>query len=137
MRRVLVIEDHPDNLRLMGYSLLQAGYEVMAARTGEKGVRLAQETRPNFIITDINLPDMDGYEVVRRIRAAAASKSIPIIAITSHAMAGDRERIVTCGCTGYFEKPIDPLTIMDQIHQLLAESGHPVEKESPACSPLS
>ena len=128
MKLALVIEDHPDNLRLMGLVLRHAGYQVIEALTGEEGVLLAQALRPCLVITDINLPDIDGYEVTRRIRASQ-DRLIPIIAITSHAMAGDRERILNCGCTGYFEKPIDPITIVDNIHRLLAATGHPLEKE--------
>jgi CheY-like chemotaxis protein len=129
MKRVLVVEDNADNLRLMGYALCHAGYEVMEAMTGAEGVRLALEQNPLFVITDISLPDMDGLEMTRRIRQSPVNGTVPIIAITSHAMAGDREQILVCGCTGYFEKPIDPITIVGQIHQVLAAAGHPVAEE--------
>lgn len=131
MKRALVIEDHPDNLRLMEYALRHAGYEVVAAMSGEDGVRMALESSFAFIVTDINLPGLDGYEVVRRIRRSPAHGAVPIIAITSHAMAGDRERILGCGCNGYFEKPIDPLTIVARIHQLLATADQAGPEEQP------
>lgn len=119
MRKALVIEDSRDNLRLIGYVLRRNGYEVLAAETGEEGVALAIRQRPYFIIVDINLPGIDGIETTRRIRNSGVDGSIPIIAITSHALLGDRERIIAAGCNGYFEKPFDPLTIMDRIHGIV------------------
>lgn len=118
-KRVLVIEDSLDNLRLITYPLKEEGYEVIAAADGEKGVVLALAERPLFILLDINLPGIDGLEVTRRIRESAEGSTIPIIAITSYAMAGDEERILAAGCNGYFEKPIDPETIIQSIHRLL------------------
>jgi CheY-like chemotaxis protein len=119
MKKVLVIEDNKDNLKLITYALERNGYEVVAAETGVKGVELAISDPPCFVIMDINLPDIDGFEATRRIRQSSSNGDIPIIAITSYAMAGDMDRIIAAGCTGYFEKPIDPLTIADNIHALL------------------
>jgi len=125
MKKVLVVEDNGDNLRLITYALHRSGYEVISAENGCKGVEMAISERPNlaFIIMDINLPDIDGLEATRRIRKSGANGSIPIIAITSYAMAGDMDTVLAAGCSGYFEKPIDPLTIMDKIHSLLGRSG--------------
>ena len=119
MEKVLVVEDNPDNLRLITYALQRNGYDVIAAETGCRGVELAISEHPFFIVMDINLPDIDGFEATRRIRQSEANGDIPIIAITSYAMAGDMDRILAAGCTGYFEKPIDPLTIIDKIHAIL------------------
>jgi len=119
MKKVLVVEDNSDNLRLISYALRRYNYEVIAAETGMKGVDMAIAEHPAFIIMDINLPDIDGLEATRRIRQSSANGDIPIIAITSNAMAGDMDRVLAAGCSGYFEKPIDPLTIMDKIHVLL------------------
>lgn len=119
MRTVLVIEDNPDNVTLMRYALKRAGYQVLAAETGEEGFRLALAERPVFIVMDINLPGMDGIETTKCIRASAIDGNIPIIAITAHAMHGDRERMLAAGCDGYIEKPIDPLTIVSEIHRIL------------------
>lgn len=119
MKRVLVVEDNDDNLRLITYALQRYGYEVIAAETGLRGVERALAEHPDLIIMDINLPDIDGLEATRRIRKSGANGAIPIIAITSYAMAGDMNLVLAAGCTGYFEKPIDPLTIMDSIHALL------------------
>jgi two-component system cell cycle response regulator DivK len=119
MKKVLVIEDNRDNMRLITYALERSGYKVVPAETGEEGVELAIRERPCFIIMDINLPGIDGLETTRRIRASEADGEIPIIAITSFAMYGDRDKVLDAGCTAYFEKPIDPLTIVDKIHTLL------------------
>ena len=122
MRTVLVIEDNKDNLKIVTYALRRAGYAVISAEWGEDGYRMALEERPFFILMDINLPGIDGIETTRRIRESEIDGTIPIIAITSYAMTGDRERILAAGCNGYIEKPIDPLTIVDQI---LAFLGNP------------
>lgn len=97
----------------------QVIYTVIAAESGEEGYTLALEKRPFFILMDINLPGLDGLETTKRIRSSEIDGNIPIIAITSYAMTGDRERILDAGCNGYFEKPIDPITIVDQIHKIL------------------
>ncbi|HEY6009173.1 MAG TPA: response regulator [Geobacteraceae bacterium] len=122
MKTVLVIEDNRDNLRLITYVLRRSGYEVVSAETGEAGIELAEQTLPAFVIVDIHLPGMDGTEVVRRIRGSAICGAIPVVAITSHAMVGDREKAIASGCNGYFEKPINPLTIMERIHGAIGMS---------------
>jgi CheY-like chemotaxis protein len=122
MKRVLVIEDNRDNLKLISYVLQRHGYAVDTAENGEEGVLLADELEVSFILMDIDLPGIDGLETTRQIRAAQGD-AVPIIAITSLAMAGDRERILAAGCNGYFEKPINPLTIMDDIHRVLEAQG--------------
>lgn len=119
MKKVLVIEDNPDNMRLISYALQRSGYKVIPAETGEEGVTLAIRERPYFIIMDINLPGIDGLEATRRIRASEADGDVPIIAITSFAMYGDRSKVMEAGCTAYFEKPIDPLTIVERIHEVI------------------
>ncbi|MDA8431787.1 MAG: response regulator [Nitrospiraceae bacterium] len=119
MNRVLVVEDNKDNLQLLTYALRRGGYEVIAAETGENGVEAAIRERPFFILMDIDLPGIDGLEATRRIRNSETDGSIPIIAITSYAMRGDMERVIQAGCNGYFEKPIDPLTIVGRIHAVL------------------
>lgn len=123
MKKVLVIEDNQDNLRLITYALERSGYEVIAAGTGEEGVELAIRELPFFIIMDINLPGIDGLEATRRIRSSKADGTIPIIAITSFAMYGDRGKVLEAGCTAYFEKPIDPLTIIEKIHAAIGVTG--------------
>lgn len=122
MKTVLVVEDNADNLQIISYALKRAGYEVISAETGEEGVDLAIANRPFFIIMDINLPGIDGIEATRRIRASEIDGTIPIIAITSYAMRGDRENIMAAGCNGYFEKPFDPMTIVENIHKIIGIS---------------
>ena len=119
MKTVLVVEDNADNLQIITYSLQHAGYVVISAATGEEGVEMAIANCPFFIVMDINLPGIDGIETTRRIRASVIDGNIPIIAITSYAMRGDREEIMAAGCNGYFEKPFDPLTIVAKIHKLI------------------
>ena len=119
MKKVLVVEDDKDNLDLISYALKKSGYEVLSAKTGEEGVDMAIKEKPYFIIMDIGLPGIDGIEATRRIRKSGVDGDIPIIAITSFAMMGDREEILSAGCNGYFEKPLDPLTIIDDIHKII------------------
>jgi two-component system cell cycle response regulator DivK len=119
MLKVLVIEDNKDNLRLAEYALQRAGYEVITAETGEAGVELALAEKPFFIIMDIGLPGIDGVEATRRIRNSEVGQDVPIIAITAHAMQGDREQMMAADCSGYIEKPIDPITLLDQIHKII------------------
>jgi two-component system, cell cycle response regulator DivK len=122
MVKVLVIEDNEKNRYLISFILKGAGYEVVEAITGEAGVEMAIREHPDLVLMDIQLPGIDGYEATRRIRASPAGDKIPIIALTSYAMTGDRERALAAGCTGYVEKPINPDTITDEIRKYLTES---------------
>ena len=119
MKRVLVVEDNKDNLRLISYALEKEGYEVISAETGEEGIDLALKETYLFILMDIDLPGIDGVETTKRMRDSGVK--VPIIAITSYAMSGDRQKIMEAGCNGYFEKPINPITIMDSIHEIVFE----------------
>lgn len=121
MAKVLVVEDNNDNLRLITKVLEHGGYEVSSADNGLDGVSMAGKERFEFIIMDINLPEIDGLEATRRIRASGMNRDVPVIAITSYAMRGDMDRIMAAGCTAYFEKPIDPLTILDNILRVIGE----------------
>ena len=116
---VLVIEDNEKNRYLISFILKGAGYNVIEAVTGEDGIGKAIGEHPDLILMDIQLPGIDGYETTRRIRAEPSGAKIPIIALTSYAMTGDRERALAAGCTGYVEKPINPDTIMDEIQKYL------------------
>lgn len=131
MKKVLVIEDNADNLRLITYALKRAGYEVISAGSGEEGIEVALKEKPYFIIMDINLPGIDGIETTRRIRNTEIDGNIPIIAITSYAMMGDREKAVEAGCTGYIEKPIDPLTVMERIHEIIKRQDSESRSQEP------
>lgn len=119
---VLVVEDNEDNMVLITMLLQKAGYETIWADTGLKGVQMALEKEPDFVILDIQLPDIDGTEVLKRIRALDTDAAgIPIIAITSYAMSGDREKLLAAGCNGYIEKPIDPMRVISQIRAIVGE----------------
>lgn len=119
MKRILVVEDNETNLYLIRFMLEKSGYEVIEARGGAVGVELASKEKPDLILMDVQLPDMDGLEATKRIRASEADGEIPIIALTSYAMVGDREKALAAGCTGYIEKPINPDTFMAEIEKYL------------------
>lgn len=120
MRTALVIEDNENNMALIRFILERNNYRVIEAVNGIAGVESARSAEYDFILLDIQLPDIDGLEVLKRIRALGIGK--PVIAVTSHAMAGDRTRLLEAGCDGYIEKPIDPEHIVDQIRVAL-ENG--------------
>lgn len=119
MKTALVIEDDDNNMVLISLLLARAGFRVVEARTGAEGVTQAIARRPDVVILDIKLPDMDGYEVLRRIRQSPADGSLPIIAVTSYALSGDAERFMAAGCDGYLEKPIDPATTVAYIRDIV------------------
>ena len=119
MKRVLVVEDNETNLYLIKFILEKNGYEVIEAGEGAVGVELAIKEKPDLILMDIQLPDIDGLEATKRIRASGADGEIPIIALTSFAMPGDREKALAAGCTGYIEKPINPDTFISEIEKYL------------------
>lgn len=112
---ILYIEDNEQNLYLVTFILKSKGYEVVQARSGIEGIALASNRRPDLILLDIQLPEMDGYEIARRLRTNQGLQGIPIVAVTSYAMVGDREKALAAGCDGYIEKPINPETFLDQI----------------------
>ena len=120
-RKALVIEDNEDNMELITFILGKNGFTHVWADTGQKGIDLAVSEKPDFIILDIQLPDMDGTEVLKKIRSIEETKDIPVIAMTSHAMSGDRAKLLSNGCDGYIEKPIDPFTVIDQIKAVIGE----------------
>lgn len=119
MTRVLVIEDNTNNLYLINLILKNHGFEVINASTGEEGILSAIREKPDLILVDIQLPDIDGLAVTRRIRESEEKQRIPIIAITSYAMSTDRQKAFAAGCTGYIEKPINPDTIIGEIVKFL------------------
>jgi CheY-like chemotaxis protein len=119
MTTALVIEDNDDNYVLASVILESRGIRSERAKTGLEGVEAARRLRPDVVLLDIQLPDIDGYEVLDRLKADAETADLPIVAVTSYAMAGDRGRILRAGCNGYIEKPIDPDIFVDQIMAVL------------------
>jgi len=116
---VLVIEDNEQNLYLIRFLLEKNGFTVIEATDGEKGVEMAKKTKPHLILLDIQLPKMDGYAVARELRKNGELAGTSIVAVTSYAMVGDRERALAAGADGYIEKPIDPDTFIVKIAQHL------------------
>ncbi len=117
--KVLYIEDNTQNFYLVNFILSAAGYEVLWAKDGPEGVEKAALGWADLILLDIQLPGMDGYAVAEALRGRPALARTPIVALTSYAMAGDREKALAAGCTGYIEKPIDPAAFAAQVEQHL------------------
>lgn len=124
MARVLIVEDNENNMELISFILEASGDETLKAMNGLTGIEKALSEQPDYIILDIQLPDIDGFEVLKRIRAAKEGKNIPIIAMTSYAMSGDKERMLKAGCNGYIEKPIDPERVIAQIRDVLEKAAN-------------
>lgn len=120
--RILLIEDNPQNRYLAAFLLAQRGHEVLEADTGPLGLEMAAEIRPDLILLDIQLPGMDGHAVAHALKNNEDLKSIPIVAVTSYAMAGDREKCLAAGAEGYIEKPIDPDSFVDEVERFLRPS---------------
>lgn len=121
--KILYIEDNEQNLYLVSFMLNDKGYEVLQARDGQEGIDSAAQSKPDLILLDIQLPNMDGYTVARNLRDKPDLAKTPIVALTSYAMAGDREKAMAAGCSGYIEKPINPDTFVEQIEQYLSEAS--------------
>jgi two-component system, cell cycle response regulator DivK len=119
MKRVLVVEDTEDNRQIIRDLLTSAGYEMLEAVTGEQGVAMAAEHRPDLILMDIQLPVLDGYEATRRIKANPALRHIPVIAVTSYALSGDEERAREAGCDAYVAKPFSPRLLLAKVREFI------------------
>jgi len=122
MARILIIEDNAQNRYLTAFLLKRQGHTVIERVDGPGGLDAAASEAPDLILLDIQLPGMDGYEVARRLKADPVLAAIPVVAVTSYAMAGDRERCLDAGAEGYIEKPIDSETFVTQVEQYLRPS---------------
>ena len=120
MAKILIIEDTENNRVLLARRLKPKGHEVVTAEDAEKGLPLASTERPNLILMDVGLPGIDGWEATRRLKADPATRQVPVIALTAHAMEGDRERALAAGCDDYEIKPIDFNRLFEKIDRLLA-----------------
>jgi len=118
-RQILVIEDTEDNRRILRDLLTAAGYDVIEAVDGMTGVAMAMERRPDLILMDIQLPVIDGYEATRRIKADPTTQNIPIIAVTSYALAGDEAKARDAGCNGYVAKPYSPRLLLQKVREFV------------------
>jgi two-component system cell cycle response regulator DivK len=127
-KTVLLVEDNEDNRIIYATALRYAGYDVLEAVTGTEGVHEARTHLPDLILMDISVPELDGWEATAILKADPATKHIPIVAVTAHALPGDRERSMEAGCDGYLAKPIPPAT-------LLAEVDRRFDRPTPSYTP--
>ena len=119
--KILYVEDNEDNVYVVKSRLTRAGFTILIAADGAQGVAMASTEQPDLILMDLSLPVLDGWEAARRIKAAPETKHIPIVALTAHAMAGDRERAINAGCNDFDTKPIELLRLLGKIRALLPE----------------
>jgi CheY-like chemotaxis protein len=120
MVKILYVEDNEDNLYMLSNRLTRRGYEVVSARNGEQGIAMAASEAPALILMDLSLPVIDGWEATRRLKAEALTRNIPVIALSAHAMAGDREKAMAAGCDDYDTKPVELPRLLEKIAALLA-----------------
>ena len=119
MAKILLVEDNEMGRDMLSRRLVKRGYEVAVALDGEQGVAAARSQAPALILMDMSLPGMDGWEATRRIKAAPETRAIPVIALTAHAMSGDREKALAAGCDDFDTKPIDRARLLAKIEALL------------------
>lgn len=129
--RILVIEDNSANMQLIRYLLEYSGYEVLEARDGAQGVAMALSERPDLVVCDIQLPFLDGYEVLRVIRGDSRAAGLKVVAVTAFSMPNDRVKVERAGFDGYFTKPIDPETFVASIDALLPAPLRSTERPLP------
>ncbi len=122
--RILLVEDNEDNLQLVRFLLERDGYTVLCAHNGREGLALARQELPNLILMDLSLPEIDGWEAAQRLKADAATATIPLWALTAHTLPGDRQRALSIGFDGYISKPIDVANFGDFIVRAI----HPIKE---------
>jgi two-component system, cell cycle response regulator DivK len=134
--KILLIEDNEDNRDSLSRRLQRRGFAVSFAVDGKQGVTMAASEKPDLILMDMNLPELDGWEATRQIKSAPETRMIPVIALTAHAMSGDRERALEVGCADYHTKPVEFARLLTQIEALLttgtSEPVAPQKEEAPA-----
>jgi two-component system cell cycle response regulator DivK len=128
MPKILVVEDNEENRDSLSRRLQRRGFEVVVAPDGKVGVEMARIEKPDLVLMDMNMPEVDGWEATRQIKADAAISAVPVIALTAHAMTGDRERAIEAGCTDYHTKPIEFPKLLGQIESILQGSGNNTPK---------
>jgi two-component system cell cycle response regulator DivK len=125
MTRILYVEDNDDNVYMLRSRLERKGIEVIVANDGAEGIATAEREHPDLILMDLSLPVIDGWEAARRLKNSPATRAIPIIALSAHAMAGDRERALAAGCDNYDTKPVNLSGLMAKIEALLPQGPRP------------
>ena len=123
MAKILLVEDNDMNRDMLSRRLLRKGYEVVMALDGQQAVEMAAAEKPDLILMDMSLPVLDGWEATRRIKAAAETREIPVIALTAHAMSGDREKALESGCDDYDTKPIDLARLLEKMTAALGRGS--------------
>ena len=123
MAKILLVEDHEEIWDFLSRRLRRRGHEVLLAMDGEAAVEMARRERPDIVLLDMNLPVVDGWTAARTIRADASLPRMPIIALTAHAMSGDREKTIAAGCDDYHAKPVDFARLLGQIEALVEKEG--------------
>ena len=121
MTKILYVEDNEDNVYMLSRRLGRKGYEIVVAGDGAQGIEMARVETPALILMDLNLPVLDGWEATRRLKADPATKEIPVIALSAHAMAGDREKALSAGCDEFDTKPVELNRLLGKIAALLGE----------------
>ena len=124
MPKILYVEDNEDNIYMLTNRLTRRGYELVIARDGQEGIDKALAERPALILMDLNLPVMDGWEATRRLKASDATRHIPVIALSAHAMSGDRDKALAAGCDDYDTKPVELPRLLQKIAALLGGRGN-------------
>ena len=119
MPKILIVEDNEENRDSLSRRLQRRGFAVIIAEDGKAGVAMAQSEKPDLILMDMNMPELDGWEATRHLKAAAETKDLPVIALTAHAMSGDRARALEVGCADYHTKPVEFPKLLAQIETLL------------------
>jgi CheY-like chemotaxis protein len=123
--RILYVEDNEDNIYVIKNRLGRAGFTVLIATDGEQGITMATAERPDLILMDLRLPVLDGWEATRRIKAQPETRDIPIIALTAHAMTGDREKALEAGCDDFDTKPVEMPRLLEKVRALLPKKEAP------------
>jgi two-component system, cell cycle response regulator DivK len=120
MATILIVEDNELNRDMLSRRLIRRGYEIVMAVDGEEGIAAAKSNNPDLILMDMSLPIVDGWEATRRLKAEPQTRGIPVIGLTAHAMAGDREKVIDAGCDDYDTKPVELPRLLEKIETLLA-----------------
>jgi CheY-like chemotaxis protein len=120
--KILLVEDNEANRDALSRRLMRRGYDVVMASDGRLGLQMAVSEKPDLILMDMNLPEIDGWEATRRLKADAATEPIPVIGLTAHALAGDRERALEAGCADYHTKPVEFAQLLAQIETALRQA---------------
>ena len=122
MAKILYVEDNEDNVYMLSSRLRRRGYDIVVAGDGKAAIELARREAPALILMDLNLPVVDGWEATRRLKAAAETRAIPVIALSAHAMPGDREKAIAAGCDDFDTKPVELPRLLGKIEGLLARA---------------